>query len=116
MDRIWKEGQRHHQQEQTFGSRHCRFDWLECHFAYILNFQAAVAASTQPETRRRMASRKPLRQTPVERNESSLLCLTVQNPVITDFVNAPFTVGKNPIVFSIPKLISFFRLLLAFIY
>jgi hypothetical protein len=41
-----------------------------------------------------MASRKPLRQTPVERNESSLLCLTVQNPVITDFVNAPFSRKK----------------------
>nr|CAD2160901.1 unnamed protein product [Meloidogyne enterolobii] len=28
-----------------------------------------------------MQSRKPLRQTPVERNERSLLCLTVQNPL-----------------------------------
>uniref|UniRef100_A0A914LGS7 Voltage-dependent L-type calcium channel subunit alpha n=1 Tax=Meloidogyne incognita TaxID=6306 RepID=A0A914LGS7_MELIC len=43
--------------------------------------QAAVAATTQPESRRRMQSRKPLRQTPVERNERSLLCLTVQNPL-----------------------------------
>uniref|UniRef100_A0A915MT82 Uncharacterized protein n=1 Tax=Meloidogyne javanica TaxID=6303 RepID=A0A915MT82_MELJA len=43
--------------------------------------QAAVAATTQPESRRRMQSRKPLRQTPVERNERSLLCLIVQNPL-----------------------------------
>jgi hypothetical protein len=28
-----------------------------------------------------MQSRKPLRQTPVERNERSLMCLTVQNPI-----------------------------------
>nr|QSV39147.1 voltage-dependent calcium channel L type alpha-1 [Meloidogyne graminicola] len=42
--------------------------------------QAAVAA-TQPESRRRMQSRKPLRQTPVERNEQALFCLTVQNPL-----------------------------------
>uniref|UniRef100_A0A914IAD7 Voltage-dependent L-type calcium channel subunit alpha n=1 Tax=Globodera rostochiensis TaxID=31243 RepID=A0A914IAD7_GLORO len=43
--------------------------------------QAAVAATAQPESRRRMQSRKPLRQTPVERNERSLMCLTVQNPI-----------------------------------
>jgi hypothetical protein len=46
--------------------------------------QAAVAATSQQDgTRRRMQQRKPLRQTnnPIERNERSLLCLTVQNPI-----------------------------------
>uniref|UniRef100_A0AC35GEQ9 Uncharacterized protein n=1 Tax=Panagrolaimus sp. PS1159 TaxID=55785 RepID=A0AC35GEQ9_9BILA len=46
--------------------------------------QAAVAATSQQDgARRRMQQRKPLRQTnnPIERNERSLLCLTVQNPI-----------------------------------